>query len=213
MTVNVARSPEEAERQARGEAVGAEAESEPPRDAGICSSRRDSPRRLNASAAHSPRQIAGLIRQIAQNFTRSDCDYAGSGTGRKNCPLDGRSSHANHLRASAALAGTVVMQAVLDAILKRFITLGRLGFAGRTDVSPTYAGPPGSGPEAVIALDDRAPSDGWSLNPELALGEAYMDGGLTTGRLQHPRRARRPVPISRGRADTIRPVFGGGWLW
>ncbi len=72
-----------------------------------------------------------------------------------------------------------VMQAVLHAVLKRFIKHGRLTVRwpdGQTDV---YAGPPGSGPNAAIALRDRRTVRGLVLNPTMAFGESYMDGGMT----------------------------------
>jgi cyclopropane-fatty-acyl-phospholipid synthase len=42
----------------------------------------------------------------------------------------------------------------------------------------SYAGPPGSGPEAAITLRDAATIRRLIANPALAVGEAYMDGGL-----------------------------------
>jgi cyclopropane-fatty-acyl-phospholipid synthase len=70
------------------------------------------------------------------------------------------------------------MQAVLDAITRRFIRFGRLTVRwpdGRTTV---YTGPEGSGPEASFALRDNAAIRRMVLNPALAVGELYMDGGL-----------------------------------
>jgi cyclopropane-fatty-acyl-phospholipid synthase len=70
------------------------------------------------------------------------------------------------------------MQAALDAILRRFISLGRLTVRWPDGRLTTYAGPPGSGPEATITVRDAATVRGLILNPALRLGEAYMDGGL-----------------------------------
>ena len=70
------------------------------------------------------------------------------------------------------------MQAALDAILRRFITVGRLTVRWPDGRSTTYAGPPGSGPDATLALRDAATIRRLMLNPALAVGEAYMDGGL-----------------------------------
>ena len=70
------------------------------------------------------------------------------------------------------------MQAVLDAITRQFIRFGRLTVRwpdGRTTV---YTGPEGSGPEASFALRDNAAIRRMVLNPTLAVGELYMDGGL-----------------------------------
>lgn len=70
------------------------------------------------------------------------------------------------------------MQATLDAILRRFITLGRLTVRWPDGRLTTYSGPAGSGPDASITLRDRATIRRLILNPALAVGEAYMDGGL-----------------------------------
>jgi cyclopropane-fatty-acyl-phospholipid synthase len=71
------------------------------------------------------------------------------------------------------------MQAALDAILKRFITRGRLTVRYPSGRQMTYSGPPGSGPEAMIALRDARAVRRLVLNPTLSVGESYMDGGLT----------------------------------
>ncbi len=70
------------------------------------------------------------------------------------------------------------MQAALDAILRRFITLGRLTVRWPDGRLTTYAGPAGSGPEATMTFRDRATLRRLIANPALAVGEAYMDGGL-----------------------------------
>jgi cyclopropane-fatty-acyl-phospholipid synthase len=70
------------------------------------------------------------------------------------------------------------MQTALNAILKRFITLGRLTVRWPDGHLTSYAGPPDSGPEAAIMLRDAATVRRLIANPALAVGEAYMDGGL-----------------------------------
>ena len=65
---------------------------------------------------------------------------------------------------------------VLHAMLRRFLTLGRLTVRGPDRLAHTYGD--GSGPEVAIRI-----AKGWPtrlmLNPDLALGEAYMEEGLT----------------------------------
>jgi len=73
------------------------------------------------------------------------------------------------------------MQAALDAILRRFITLGRLTVRWPDGRVTSYAGPPGSGPEASITFRDPASVRHLIINPALHVGEAYMDGGLIPG--------------------------------
>ncbi|HET7880072.1 MAG TPA: cyclopropane-fatty-acyl-phospholipid synthase family protein [Acetobacteraceae bacterium] len=73
------------------------------------------------------------------------------------------------------------MQAALDAILRRIITLGRLTVRWPDGRLTAYAGPPGSGPEASLTLRDPATVRRLLLNPALYAGEAYMDGGLVPG--------------------------------
>jgi cyclopropane-fatty-acyl-phospholipid synthase len=70
------------------------------------------------------------------------------------------------------------MQAVLGAIFRRFITCGRLTVRWPDGRVVDYTGPPGSGPEAAIRLRDAATVRRLIVNPALAVGEAYMDGGL-----------------------------------
>jgi cyclopropane-fatty-acyl-phospholipid synthase len=74
--------------------------------------------------------------------------------------------------------GVGMMQSALDLFLRRFITVGRLTVHwpdGRTRI---YAGRPGSGPETRVALRDRRTVRRLALDPELGVGEAYMEGGL-----------------------------------
>ncbi len=69
------------------------------------------------------------------------------------------------------------MRAILDAILRRFVAVGRLTVHWPDGTATGYGG--GSGPEAAFALRDGADVRRITLNPALTLGEAYMDGGLT----------------------------------
>jgi cyclopropane-fatty-acyl-phospholipid synthase len=65
---------------------------------------------------------------------------------------------------------------VLHSLLTRFVTVGRLVLRGPDGVAHAYGD--GSGPEVAVRI-----AKGWPLrlmlNPDLALGEAYMEGGLT----------------------------------
>ena len=70
------------------------------------------------------------------------------------------------------------MRAILDAILKRFIAYGRLTVHWPDGGSTVYAGPPGSGPAATLAVRDARTVRRLVLNPTMAFGEAFMDGGL-----------------------------------
>ena len=70
------------------------------------------------------------------------------------------------------------MQTALDLFLRRFIVAGRLTVQCPDGRTQTYAGPPGSGKAATIALRDWKTVRRLVLNPELAVGEAYMDGGM-----------------------------------
>ncbi len=68
------------------------------------------------------------------------------------------------------------MHTVLDYILNRFIALGRLTVRWPDGAVSTYTGAPG--PEAVLELRDARTVRRVALDPALAVGEAYMDGGL-----------------------------------
>ncbi len=70
------------------------------------------------------------------------------------------------------------MRGVLDTFLRRFIQAGRLTIRWPDGSSTTYSGIPG--PEAAMVLMDAATVRRIVLNPALAVGEAYMDGGLQT---------------------------------
>src|ERR1700729_2693774 len=76
------------------------------------------------------------------------------------------------------------MQTVLDAILRRFITFGRLSVTWPDGSQTNYGGGDG-GPHAAMRLGDKRTIPRVIVNPSLAAGEAYMDGGMVTeeGRL------------------------------
>ena len=67
------------------------------------------------------------------------------------------------------------MRAVLDAILKRFITRGRLQVRYPDGTIATYTGTE-DGPEAALHISSRRTLRRLVTDPALALGEAYMDG-------------------------------------
>jgi len=69
------------------------------------------------------------------------------------------------------------MQAILDAVLKRFITIGRLTVRWPDGRLQSYSGKPG--PEGSIAIHTRGAVRRLVMNPTLAVGECYMDGTLT----------------------------------
>jgi cyclopropane-fatty-acyl-phospholipid synthase len=68
------------------------------------------------------------------------------------------------------------MQAFLDGILRRMITVGRLTVVWPNGARAIYAGD--DGPSACLRLHDRRTVRRLVLNPSLAAGEAYMAGGL-----------------------------------
>jgi cyclopropane-fatty-acyl-phospholipid synthase len=68
------------------------------------------------------------------------------------------------------------MRSALDVFLKRFVSIGRLTVQWPDGQVQTYSG--GAGPEAGVVLRDRQTVRRLLLNPEMAVGEAYMDGGL-----------------------------------
>ena len=69
------------------------------------------------------------------------------------------------------------MRAILNTIFRRLVVTGTLIVRWPDGVSTRYGG--GHGPEASIAIHDNATVRRLVLNPTLAFGEAYMDGGLT----------------------------------
>ena len=66
------------------------------------------------------------------------------------------------------------MQAVLDAILRKFITRGRLSVRYPDGSLVTYAG--SDGPEAGVEIRTKAALRRLVRDPALAVGETYMDG-------------------------------------
>jgi cyclopropane-fatty-acyl-phospholipid synthase len=68
------------------------------------------------------------------------------------------------------------MRTVLHLLLRRLIVVGRLTVQWPGGERSSYSGKPG--PEAAIAITDARTLRRLAWNPELALGEAYMDGGL-----------------------------------
>lgn len=69
------------------------------------------------------------------------------------------------------------MQTALDGILRRFIKIGRLSVRWPDGRVSLYLGD--EGPSAGIAIHTAAAVRGLVVNPGLALGESYMDGGIT----------------------------------
>ena len=68
------------------------------------------------------------------------------------------------------------MRRILDLILRRFVVVGRLTVRWPDGSQSVYGGAPG--PQAALALRDAATVRRVALNPGLAVGEAYMNGGL-----------------------------------
>jgi cyclopropane-fatty-acyl-phospholipid synthase len=68
------------------------------------------------------------------------------------------------------------MRALMDALLRGLIVLGRLTVRWPDGRISTYAGAPG--PEALIEIRDWATIRRFVLRPGMAVGEAYMDGGM-----------------------------------
>jgi cyclopropane-fatty-acyl-phospholipid synthase len=68
------------------------------------------------------------------------------------------------------------MRSALDLFLKRFVTIGRLTVQWPDGRVQAYSGQ--AGPEAGVVLRDERTVRRLVLNPEMAVGEAYMDGGL-----------------------------------
>jgi cyclopropane-fatty-acyl-phospholipid synthase len=66
---------------------------------------------------------------------------------------------------------------LLSSLLKRMIRVGTLNIIDATGRVHKFAGAPG--PEATIRLHDKALHYKLFVNPDLYLGEAYMDGTLT----------------------------------
>ncbi len=70
------------------------------------------------------------------------------------------------------------MQTICASVLRRFVSRGRLRVQWPDGSSQDFAGPPGSGPEAALRFTDARAVRRLVLNPMLAVGESYMDGGL-----------------------------------
>ena len=68
------------------------------------------------------------------------------------------------------------MRVLLDPFLRRFIVVGQLTIRWPDGQSSVYQGT--AGPTAELALRDNATVRRLELNPALAVGECYMDGGL-----------------------------------
>ncbi len=68
------------------------------------------------------------------------------------------------------------MRSLLDRILRGYVVLGRLSVRWPDGSLSTYAGEPG--PEALVELTTDRSVRRMALNPGLAAGEEYMDGGL-----------------------------------
>jgi cyclopropane-fatty-acyl-phospholipid synthase len=68
---------------------------------------------------------------------------------------------------------------LLDRMFRSVVLLGTLKVSW-PDGSTVRYGTPGTGPEAAIAVRDRRTALRVALNPQLALGEAWMDGAIDT---------------------------------
>ena len=68
------------------------------------------------------------------------------------------------------------MDRLLELLLRRFVHRGTLRFA--TARGSMFTVGDGSGPPVAIRFMTNAAQRGVLLNPELRLGEAYMDGSL-----------------------------------
>ena len=70
-----------------------------------------------------------------------------------------------------------LMQAALDAILKRFVSIGQF-VVHWPDGQSTRYGVPGSGPQVAFRIHDAATIRHILLDPELAVGEALMEASV-----------------------------------
>ncbi len=68
------------------------------------------------------------------------------------------------------------MRAMLDWLIKRFVVCGTLRIRWPDGVISTYRG--GAGTEVAFAIGDWATVRRLILNPAMAIGEAYMHGGI-----------------------------------
>jgi cyclopropane-fatty-acyl-phospholipid synthase len=69
------------------------------------------------------------------------------------------------------------MRAVMDAILKRFVLHGVFRLRWPDGTMSVHAGDR-EGPDVTVAVRDWSVVRGMIFNPSVAIGEAYMDGGL-----------------------------------
>ena len=68
------------------------------------------------------------------------------------------------------------MRAIMDPIVRRFMAIGTLSVRWPDGVISVYQGNPG--PDVTISVRDWVTVRRVILNPAMAIGEAYMDGGL-----------------------------------
>ncbi len=151
VTVNVARSAEEAEKQARGERIGMAAEDDDELEVGRCPS---------MGSCRNNRPSCSAVRGLNDSsFRRVDAHgvNAGKMTLVLNVSRRVRMRPARHHSIDASLYRPAVRP-----------------LAGRQPC--TYAGVPG--PEALIELRTAKTVRRLIPNPALAVGEAYMDGTL-----------------------------------
>jgi cyclopropane-fatty-acyl-phospholipid synthase len=69
--------------------------------------------------------------------------------------------------------------ALLDKMLAQLVVVGRLNLEGPGRRDRRSFGPGANGPEVTVRIEDAAVPRRIVLNPELAVGEAYMDGTIT----------------------------------
>ena len=75
--------------------------------------------------------------------------------------------------------GVPMWTTTLDGMLTRLVRLGRLTIEGPGRRKARSFGPGEGAPHVTVRLEDEATARRLVLHPELAVGEAYMDGGLT----------------------------------
>lgn len=68
------------------------------------------------------------------------------------------------------------MRAIMDPIIRRFLTIGTFRVRWPDGIVSVYQGDPG--PDVTLAVRDWAVVRKTLLNPTMAIGECYMDGGL-----------------------------------
>lgn len=72
-----------------------------------------------------------------------------------------------------------MLHSIFDHMLRRLIATGQLSVTTPDGRTRSYG--PGAPPRSAITIQDDATIRALILRPELALGEAYMDGRLTVG--------------------------------